>query len=98
TLGNGVRLVLAQQSAVPIVALTCLVDGGARVDPPDRPGLAGLTASLLEEGTAKRTSQEIARWIDSLGGSFGTGAATDWVSASSAVLSRDFADGVTLVA
>lgn len=98
TLPNGLRLALAQQSAVPIVSLTCIVDGGARVDPKDRPGLAGFTAALLEEGTATRTSQEIARLVDSLGGTLETAAATDWVSASSAVLSRDWDTGVELVA
>ena len=98
TLPNGLRLALAQQSAVPIVALTCLIDGGARVDPQDRPGLAGFTAALLEEGTATRSSQEIARLVDSLGGSLDTAAGTDWVSASVAVLSRDWDTGVELVA
>lgn len=97
-LANGLRLVLAEQTAVPIVALSCLVDGGSRVDPADRPGLAGFTAALLEEGTEKRTSQEIARLVDSLGGSFTTSAATDWVSGSAAVLSRDFAIAVELIA
>lgn len=97
-LTNGVRLVLAQQSAVPIVALTCLIDGGARVDPPDRPGLAAFTATMLEEGTATRSSQEIARLVDSLGGSLDIGAGTDWISASAAVLARDWDQGVDLVA
>jgi len=97
TLENGLRLVLSQQTSVPIVAIDCLVDGGARVDPVDRPGLAALTASLLEEGTEGRTSQDIALLIDSLGGSFETGGSSDWIYASSAVLSRDFETGVDLV-
>jgi zinc protease len=97
-LPNGIRLVLAQQSAVPIVALTCLVDGGARVDPPDRPGLAAFTATMLEEGTANRSSQEIARLVDSLGGSLDIGAGTDWITAAVAVLAKDWDQGVDLVA
>jgi zinc protease len=98
TLGNGLRLAVARQTGVPIVSLTCLVDGGARVDPTDRPGLAGFTATLLEEGTAKRTSQEIARLVDSLGGSLATEASTDWVSASVSVLARDWDTGAELAA
>ena len=97
TLGNGLRLVLSEQPSVPIVAINCLVDGGARVDPPNRPGLAALTGALLEEGTQGRTSQDIAVLIDSLGGSFGTGASSDWISVGAAVLSRDFATGLDLV-
>lgn len=98
TLGNGLRLVLSQQRSVPIVAMNCIVDGGARVDPPGKAGLASLTGSLLSEGTKGRTSEEISRLIDSLGGSFDTGTSSDWVLASAAVLSRDFATGVDLIA
>jgi len=98
TLGNGIRLVLSTQRSVPIVAINCIVDGGARVDPPGKAGLAGLTGSLLSEGTKGRTSEEISRLIDSLGGSFDTGTSSDWVLASSAVLSRDFTTGFDLIA
>jgi zinc protease len=98
TLPNGIRLVLSQQRSVPIAAINCIIDGGARVDPPGKAGLANLTGSLLSEGTKGRTSEEISRLIDSLGGSFDTGTSSDWVLASAAVLSRDFATGVDLVA
>lgn len=98
TLGNGIRLVLSQQRSVPIVAINCIIDGGARVDPPGKAGLANLTGSLLSEGTKGRTSEEISRLIDSLGGSFDTGTSSDWVLATAAVLSRDFTTGVDLIA
>jgi zinc protease len=97
-LDNGLRLVLSTQRSVPIVAINCIVDGGARVDPPDKAGLASLTGSLLSEGTKGRTSEQISQLIDSLGGSFETSTASDWVLANSSVLSRDFTTGVDLVA
>jgi len=98
TLDNGIRLVMSQQSAVPIVAMSCLVDGGARLDPPGKSGLASMTGELLSEGTSGRTSQDIARIIDSIGGSFDTGTADDWISLSASVLSRDYETGVDLIA
>ena len=55
TLANGIRLVLSQQRSVPIVAINCIIAGGARVDPPGKAGLANLTGSLLSEGTKGRT-------------------------------------------
>jgi len=97
-LDNGVRLVLSTQRSVPIVAINCLVDGGARVDPPGKAGLGSLTGSLLSEGTKGRTSEDISRLIDSLGGSFDTGGASDWIGASAAMLTRDFETGVDLIA
>src|SRR5262249_30868087 len=98
TLPNGLRLVLSTQRSVPIVAINCIVDGGARLDPPGKAGLAGLTGSLLSEGTAGRTSEDISRLIDSIGGSFDTATGSDWVGANAAVLSRDFETGLDLVA
>jgi zinc protease len=97
-LDNGIRLVLSTQHSVPIVAISCIVDGGARVDPPGKAGLASLTGSLLSEGTKDRTSEQISQIIDTLGGSFDTSTASDWVLANAAVLSRDFTTGVDLVA
>ncbi len=98
TLDNGLRLVLSQQASVPIVSIDCLIDGGARIDPRDRPGLAGMTADLLDEGTRAGTAREIARRIDSIGGSFGTAAAYDWTHVGAAVLSRDFATAIEMIA
>ena len=97
-LDNGIQLVLSTQSSVPIVSLSCLVDGGARIDPPGKAGLAGLAGSLLAEGTRGRSSQEIALLIESLGGTFGSDSAQDWISVSASVLARDFETGVDLIA
>ncbi len=97
-LDNGLRLVLSQQDSVPIVAIKCLVDGGARVDPAIHPGLAGFTGALLDEGTPGRNSQEIAKLADSLGGSFSAGASTDWMEINAVFLARDFEQALDLVA
>ncbi len=97
-LDNGIQLVLSTQASVPIVAINCLVDGGARTDPAGKEGLAGLTANLLSEGTRGRTSEEISRIVDSLGASFSTEASQDWIEVGATVLARDFETGVDLVA
>jgi zinc protease len=97
-LENGLQLVLSHQPAVPIVAIACLVDGGARVDPPGKAGLAGLTGDLLSEGTKGRSSQDIARLVDAIGAQFSTGSSQDWIELDASVLARDFETGVDLVA
>ena len=97
-LDNGIQLVLSTQPSVPIVAISCLVDGGARLDPPGKEGLAELTGGLLSEGTKGRGSQDISKIVDSLGASFSTGASQDWVEVGATVLARDFETGVDLVA
>lgn len=98
TMGNGLRLIVSEQRTVPIVTIDCIVDGGARVDPPALPGLASFVADLLDEGTRQATGSEIARKIDSLGGSLRVGAGQDWIHAGASVLARDFNTGLELVA
>ena len=97
-LPNGLRVVIAEQKTVPIVAINCLIDGGARIDPRSQPGLASFTADLLDEGTRDATGPEIAREIDSLGGSLYVGASQDWTLASASLLARDFRIGLKLIA
>src|SRR5437762_13468047 len=50
-LPNGLRLVVAPVSKLPLVTITVLVEAGAVSDPPERSGLAPPTGQLLPEGT-----------------------------------------------
>jgi zinc protease len=85
-LPNGLTLVLQEDHKLPTVAFTLWVRPGQLADPKDLPGLASFTAGMLREGTAKRTSSQIANEVDALGASleassrFGTSYST--VSAS----------------
>jgi zinc protease len=55
---------------VPQVGFQLLILGaGGYYDPPDMPGLAGFTASLMREGTTSRTSEKISQDLDRLAAS-----------------------------
>lgn len=97
-LPNGIVLLVAERPAVPIVAVRAFSRAGAVLDPPDRAGLAGLTGSLLTRGTAKRSGPELDSAIEFVGGSLEAGAGRDGTSASLAVLKRDLALGLDLMA
>jgi zinc protease len=66
-LKNGLTLVLEEDHKLPTVAFTMWIRPGQLADPPDLPGLAAFTAGMLREGTEKRTSEQIADEVDSLG-------------------------------
>jgi zinc protease len=72
TLANGLRLVVIEQHETPSVSVQLLVPGGKVHAPAAKAGLAEATAALLREGTATRSSQEIAQAIDSVGGTLST--------------------------
>ena len=76
-LPNGMKVAVIERHALPIVTLRLVVRAGAEADPPDLPGTAQLTAALLNQGTTKRTAQEIAQTVDRIGGDIDTGAEWD---------------------
>jgi len=66
-LGNGVPVLLVEQHEVPVVQLNVVARAGAGADPRDKPGLASLTADMLDEGAGARTSLQISDELDYLG-------------------------------
>src|SRR5215469_1479889 len=57
TLSNGVRLVIAPVTKLPVASIIAVVDAGAALDPAGREGLALLTARMLVEGAAGLTER-----------------------------------------
>lgn len=68
-LPNGLTLVLLEDHKLPTVAFNLWIRPGQLADPKDVPGVASFTAGMLREGTAKRSSSQIATEVDSLGAS-----------------------------
>lgn len=74
TLRNGLRvIVLEGYDQVPTFTMQMVVLSGGVSDPGDKRGLATFTAALLREGTATRTSSQIAEQIESLGATISAG-------------------------
>jgi zinc protease len=97
-LPNGIVVLVAERPALPIVIARVAVSAGAVLDPPDKPGLANLTALLLPRGTRTRSGPEIDRAIEFVGGSLEAEGGRDWVELSLAVLRRDLGLGLELLA
>jgi predicted Zn-dependent peptidase len=68
TLANGLRVVVLENHKVPTFNMQMVVLSGGLADKPDYRGLASFTAGLLRDGTAKRSSKDIAEQVDALGG------------------------------
>lgn len=96
-LPNGLVLIVRENHANQTVALSGNLKAGGMYDPPDKPGLASFAASLLERGTEKHTSQEIAEQLDFIGASLGTGAGTEGMNFSTYCLSENFGEVLELL-
>jgi zinc protease len=73
-LPNGMRVVLAERRGVQLVTAQLIVLAGSEFDPPQRAGLASMTAGLLTKGTRKHTATALARAAESLGGTLDSSA------------------------
>ncbi len=89
TLGNGLPVRLVEYHRLPIVAVQLvLLEAGAARDPASLPGVASFTASMVTEGTTRRSSIQISEELGFLGASLGAGAGMDSAQVSGYALSR----------
>ncbi|MEQ1806162.1 MAG: pitrilysin family protein [Burkholderiaceae bacterium] len=67
-LASGLRIIVAPRRGVPLVSAQLIVLSGSETDPPQRAGLASLTAGLLLRGTRQYSAPALARAAEALGG------------------------------
>ncbi len=91
TLANGIRVFVVNSPAMPAVSVHLVLTAAGSVnDPAARPGVAAMAASMLTQGTEKRTAQQIADAIDFVGGSLSANSADDSTAVSVTVVKKDF--------
>jgi zinc protease len=97
TLSNGLQVVAVSHHEQPVVSLRLLIRAGGAQDPEEKPGVAALVASLLDQGTATRTAEQIQQAIDSIGGAIGSGSGTDLTFVNAVVMKDSFDLALDLV-
>lgn len=65
---NGLVLLISESHKLPLVSLNAYVRCGLDQNPEDHPGLASLTARMLDEGTEKFSYRQIAEMVEGSGG------------------------------
>jgi zinc protease len=96
-LPNGMVLLRAERTGLPIVKVVLAIKAGSVAEPAGKAGLANLTAKLLNEGTAKRSSKEISDEIEFVGGSLNTSGGADYITVTLSVLKKDVELGFDLL-
>ena len=80
-LANGMRVVVARSTSLPIASAFMVFGGGTAADPAARPGVANMVASLIDNGAGGMTAPEIAARVESLGAQIGGSVSFDSSSA-----------------
>jgi predicted Zn-dependent peptidase len=97
-LSNGIEIVYARRSTVPVTRVAVEFDAGIAADPPSRLGTQSLMLSLLQEGTTSRSSVEIAEEQERLGATIGNGANLDRTGVMLTALTPNLAPSLDLLA
>ncbi|NBP80213.1 insulinase family protein, partial [bacterium] len=97
-LKNGLRVVLAQRSAVPVVNVALQFDAGYATDSLGILGAADFTMSMLDEGSATRDALQIAAEAESLGAYISTYSDLDTSTASLSALKGQLEPSLDLFA
>ena len=98
TLANGMQVITVLHHEQPAVTMRLLVKAGGAQDPEKKRGVASLAASLLDQGTATRSAQQVQDQIDSIGGLMSTGSGDDFTSVNVIVMKDSFTLGMNLLA
>jgi zinc protease len=88
-LPNGLTVLLADDPRFPLVSGRLVVFAGNKRDPKDIPGLAASVATMLLQGTSRRTYQQMARELDSLGGTLTANTGADSLTVEFSVLAEN---------
>lgn len=99
TLGNGMALLVVENRQLPLVAMSLIIPGaGTAYDPPAKPGLAALTADLVDEGTLGMSAIDVAEEQARLGAAVTITAGVDAVQVSVDTLAKTFDTTAELLA
>jgi zinc protease len=97
-LSNGLRVLLAQRSAVPVVNLRMMINAGFAADQAGLPGTADLAMDMLDEGTKSRSALEISDELSVLGATLESGSNLDVSTVSMSALKDKLAPSLDLFA
>jgi zinc protease len=77
TLSNGLKIVFAERTSLPLVNFNLMIDAGYAADQFAVPGTANFAMNMLDEGTKTRTALQLNEELAMLGANLNTSAALD---------------------
>ena len=96
-LPNGLSLRTVERHGLPMVSLALLLPAGSALDPDGRPGLASMTADMLDEGSGDRSAIEMQEALARIGAELDTETGPDSVVLSLSLLERFVPQGLQLL-
>jgi predicted Zn-dependent peptidase len=95
---NGITVWLLERHTLPMVSISVAVPSGSAQDPADLPGLAHITADMLDEGAGERSAVELSSAVNDLGATLSVGNTVDGSFASLTVLKKNYGPAFAILA
>lgn len=97
-LQNGLKVVVARSSDLPLVAARLIVKAGASSDPANKSGTASLLSDVITEGTMTRSAQQIAAQSEALGTEISAGSGREFSNLSLSVVKSKLKPALRILA
>jgi zinc protease len=94
---NGLSVYYHYRPELPVVSADLVFNTGSSANPADKPGLAGFTANMLQQGTEKRNATQIADEAALLGTNLSSGATMDSSTVGASSLAKNFSSVLDLI-
>ncbi|HEV7925413.1 MAG TPA: pitrilysin family protein [Verrucomicrobiae bacterium] len=95
---NGLRLLVKEDHRLPFVELRAVFQGGVLVENEHNNGLTQLASKMLLQGTRRRSAEQIAVAVESVGGSIDSFGGNNSFGLTAEVMSGDFKKGFDVFA
>jgi len=96
-LSNGIQVCGIVNRELPLIELSLVINGGVSQDRLDLPGVSGMVASVLPQGTKNKTPEELEEEIEMLGSTINMSSGREEISMSASSLSRNFEKTMALM-
>lgn len=97
TLASGAKLWVLPQKGLPLVHIAAIVEAGSVLDPANKPGLADLTTTSVEEaGAGTRSGPEVKAAFEALGSDLVTATSADVTTLEASTLSSNLEPALAL--
>jgi zinc protease len=98
TLSNGLRLLVREDSRIPLVAMSAVFRGGLLAETKETNGITRLYSRTILKGTKTRSAEQLADDIEGVGGSIGSDSGNNSFTISVDVMRPDLKLGVDILA
>ena len=98
-LDNGMVLLLMEDHELPLIEITARIRGGARLEPADKVGMAGIFGQVLRTGGTKTmTGDQIDDFLEARAAVVETGMTDESATANLSCLTQDFPEVIKVLA